>query len=41
MADLLSRWTGSHKDVAELYVNFQDLIWISVDLKMLDIDPEL
>ena len=41
MADLLSRWTGSHKDVTELYVHVQDLIWIPVDLKLLDIDPEL
>ena len=41
MADLLSRWTGSHKDVSELYANVLDPSWIPVDLKMLDIDPEL
>ena len=41
LADLLSRWTGSHKDVTELYASVQDPIWIPVDLKMLDIDPEL
>ena len=41
VADLLSRWTGSHKDVSELYASVQDPIWVPVDLKMLDIDPEL
>ena len=41
VADLLSRWTGSHKDVNELCQNVSDPIWVPVDLKMLDIDPEL
>ena len=41
VADLLSRWTGSHKDVNELCHNVSDPIWVPVDLKMLDIDPEL
>ena len=41
MSDLLSRWTGSHKDVSELYANVLDPVWITVDLKLLDIDPEL
>ena len=41
VADLLSRWTGSHRDVTELYVHVQDPIWIPVDMRLLDIDPEL
>ena len=41
MADLLSHWAGSHKDVTELHVHVQDPIWIPVDMKLLDIDPEL
>ena len=35
VADLMSRWTGSHKNATELCAS------VPVDLKMLDIDPEL
>ena len=41
VADLLSRWTGSGKDSLELEMYVQDPIWISVDISLLDIDPEL
>ena len=38
--DLLSRWTGSHKYFTELHLHVQDPIWIPVDIKLLETDPE-
>ena len=41
VADLLSRWTGSYKDVTELQSHVQDPIWVPVSMEFLEIDPEL
>ena len=41
MTDLLSRWTGSSKDISQLLTQVQDPVWVPVDVKLLDIDPEL
>ena len=41
MADLLSHWTGSGSDVNELQSYIQDPVWIPVDRRLLEIDPEL
>ena len=39
VTDLLSRWTGS--DVNELHLYVQDPVWIPVNRRLLEIDPEL
>ena len=41
VADLHSRWTGSSKDVSQLLSQVQDPVWVPVNIKLLDIDPEL
>ena len=41
VADLLSHWTGSGSDVNELQLYIQDPVWIPVDRRFLEIDPEL
>ena len=41
VADLLSGWTGSSKDISQLLPQVQDPLWVPVDIKLLDIDPEL
>ena len=41
MTDLLSRWTGSHKYLIKWHVHVQDPILVPVDIKLLEIDPEL
>ena len=41
VADLLSRWIGSPSDFSKLLSHIQDPVWVSVNEKLLDIDPEL
>ena len=37
----LSCWTGSGSDVSELHLYIQDPVWIPVDRRFLEIDPQL
>ena len=41
VSDLLSRWTGSSKDISQLLSQVQNPVWVPVDSKLFDIDPEL
>ena len=41
VADLLSRWTVSSKDFSKLLSQVLDSVWVPVDIRLLDIDPEL
>ena len=41
VADLLSRWTGSPNDFSKLLSQVQEPVRVPVNVKLLDIDPEL
>ena len=41
VANLLSCWTGSSKDISQLLSQVHDPVWVAVSISLLDIDPEL